>query len=125
LFFEDDGLPFNATTWPSHAPINNLDARLDELEIVGGTGLFLGGHSFHGVNRSAAAATASRPHGGITPASMSYGAYALLAKCSTLAFVAERLHAHLRATAGKTQLFEKLLWASFSVLRDQGIGAGP
>ena len=65
LFFEDDGLPLNATTWPAYAPINNLDARLDELEIVGGTGLFVGGHSFDGVNRSAAAATASRPHGGV------------------------------------------------------------
>lgn len=125
LFFEDDGVPFNATTWPSQAP-NNLDARLDELEAVGGTGLFLGGHTFRGVNSSAAAAAASRPFGGITPARMSYGSFAMLAKCSSLAFIAERLHAHLRATAGKTQVFEELLWGAFLALRDdQGIGTGP
>jgi len=56
---------------------------------------------------------------------MGYGAFALLAKCSTLAIVAERLHAHLRVTTGPTLIFKELLWGSFFALQDQGIGTGP
>jgi hypothetical protein len=123
LFFEDDAMPFNGTTWPSQAP-NHLDAHLDELEAVDGMALFLGGHSFISVNSSAAAIAAARPYGGITPASMGFGAYAMLAKCSSLAFVAERLHAHLSVTTDRTQVFEELLWNAFSALRDQSIGTG-
>lgn len=124
LMFEDDALPFNETTWPSHGKHNSLDSRLDELTVRRGTAMLLGGHDFIGVNKTDAELLASRVHGGITHASMAFGAYALVLKCSVLDAVAKHLFNHLQNTYGKTSSFEKVLWGIHDALQEHGVGSG-
>lgn len=124
LFLEDDALPFNFMSWPSQGLNNNLDARLDELNVLGGAALLLGGHVFQNISKADAAQVAARPLGGIIPATMAYGTYGYILECTILDVVATRIHAHLRSTAGRTACFEQVLWDALAMLQNRIIGTG-
>jgi len=114
LMLEDDGLPFNGTSWPGQAgaAVNDLEVRLDALDAVGGVALILGGHDFMNMSRAAAAKAAAQPHGGIVAVGLASGSYGYIVKCSALADVVAHMHAHLRRVKS-TSFFEQILWTAF------------
>ena len=67
LMFEDEALPFAGTAWPAtaHAPVNDVDARLDYLDSMNGTVLVFGGHLFQNYSMVDAEAASRRRHNGI------------------------------------------------------------
>lgn len=85
FMFEDDARPFPGTTWPVQEA-NDLDARLNYLEDVGGSVLLLGGHGVQNFSREEAMMAAARPHGGIVGAVHANGAYAVIVKYSALEY---------------------------------------
>jgi hypothetical protein len=121
LVFEDDGLPFNQTTWPPFGAGNDLEAKLDALAAVGGSVLALGGHLFQNYSKADAAAAGSKPHGGVVHVEHIDGSFAYVYACTAMASVAARLHTHLREVTGKSA-FERVLWAAFG---DAHRSAGP
>ena len=124
LVFEDDGLPFNQTTWPPSGAGNDLEAKLDALAAVGGGVLALGGHLFQNYSRAYAAAAGSKPHGGVVRVGHIDGSFAYVYACPAMASVAARLHTHLRELNGKSA-FERVLWAAFGGAGPSGATAGP
>jgi hypothetical protein len=123
LVFEDDAVPFDGTKWPPSGPSNDLEARLEHMDAVGGNVLVLGGHLFQDYDKARAAASAALPHGGIVHVGHIDGSYAYVFKCAAMESVVRELHAHLRHTTGPTA-FERVLWGAFTSTGQPGYETG-
>ena len=121
LMFEDDALPFARRTWPAaaHAPVNDLDARLDHLDAINGTVLVLGGHTFENYSKFDAEAAFRRRQRGIVNVGHVDGSFAYVFKCKAMDAVAKGLHKLLRQPR-RELWFEKELWDIFASLPDNG-----
>jgi hypothetical protein len=121
LMFEDDALPFAGSAWPAtaHAPVNDLDARLDYLDSINGTVLVLGGHTFQNYSKVDAEAASRRQHNGIVHLGHVDGSFVYVFKCKAMDAVAKGLH-HLLRQPSHRLWFEKELWKTFSSLPGEG-----
>lgn len=119
LMLEDDALPFEGTTWPGAGGPNHLDAHLDELKRLGGSGLILGGHDFRGWNMSDVSPLLDTFFGGITRARSAWGSYAYVLPRKSAYAVLRHYRIHMDAAKPGERLLgpDDILWEKLEMLR--------
>lgn len=120
LIFEDDGVPYENTTWPY-----DLDLSLDSFDKADGSGLLLGGHHITGYNKDYLQKFILPSAPGSIRAKMAFGAYGMAIPRKFLKELACHYEVTLSKKSGESMSSDLDNWHLWNQLGGGGFVAAP